>query len=247
MISVHLFINSSSSLLWTAECRSDNGVEAYVFCWLSLFLSKFSNCAFRWKGENGFSIYASAPASSPLILLSVSVLAVSRMTGTWEILMLLLIFPQSSNPSISSIITSLMMRSMLFFSRICNASSPLEAEMTKYSSDRILERKSRISGLSSTTIMAYCFFNGSPGRVLSSSFSSMLFSGIIVSSTRLATCGKAVMAACLGKYTEIETPFSPPSLSLTSIFPFINWTSERVMWSPIPMPSLFISLLFLTW
>ena len=202
IISEHLFMNSSSSVLWTVECKSDNGVEAYVFCSFSLFFSRFNSCAFRWKGENGFSIYASAPASNPLILLSVSVLAVSRITGTWEILILFFIFSQSSNPSISAIITSLIIRSILFFSKICIASSPQDAEMTKYSSDRILERKSSISGLSSTTITAYCFFSGSSERIVfrpCSSIFSELFSGIMVSSKRLTAWTVWLIAVCLGR------------------------------------------------
>ena len=147
--------------------------------------------------------------------------------------MSVLIFPHSSNPSISSIITSLIIRSMLFFPRICKASSPLDAEMTKYSSDNILERKSRISGLSS-------------GSTVSGSPSSVLISVIIVSSTRFIG-GAILTAACLGKCTEMAAPLLPSFLSLASILPFISWMRERVICSPMPIPSLFSSLLFLTW
>ena len=80
-----------------------------------------------WFSENGFSMYASAPLSRPSILVSMLSIAESRMNGIWQSILSERIALSSSNPFISGIRMSLMIKSTAVCSRQLNASLPFDA------------------------------------------------------------------------------------------------------------------------
>lgn len=139
-----LFIRFAQSYRLRSDIRF---LDKRFFLPLLFSRSEFS-CVVRYLNEKGFSIYASAPVSSPLILLFKSFLAVSNTTGIWQYSMSVFIFLQSSKPSMIGIMISVTTISTFTLWIISNASAPLVAfstEKFKLSFSVINDSSSRLS------------------------------------------------------------------------------------------------------
>ena len=198
------------------------------------FLTFISNI----RISKGFGIYESAPTSSPLSLLSTEPFAVNIIMGTWFVISLFFILSQNSIPSISGIITSLMIIFGTLSNAFFNPCLPFRACIILYWPSNEVLRNRCMSVLSSTISISGNFSSISSSESLLTELSSekLRFNSPIPSSKRILSIFPSIDGESTIRGNLITNLLPLFSRLVTSMLPSSRLTNFFVNASPTPDP-----------